>query len=532
MLDENLPSMSTSPSLSASLSKNTHEKLTTETAFYLSNDKKKQSNHVLFTQHGNEPEPAYTLRRLDPSEPSSRNRYAVALYDPYIPDILYGEVLIIPEWTQPTLSAEAIRQNGGVPPPPEPIMPSQFTVHLYNPDQEIIVRHKPKTWNSQPSWEFEMPQQSFKQPSNSTLDQVQSGPAASDVTPKLRFVWRKDGSLSKDFACYLSGKTTTPDGRKKSKEPDITISILKGLREITLYEPNLYRVEMEDFKGLEVVLMLGAAVIRDVFFAPLKDAFNVVGSPTSSRTNSATAEVPTIPINHARKPAAPASANSIPPRQPTTTVPLRDTRPPQTQQNLDPRTKWEIDAENARIKQQEDIARRERRRKAEEEERRTRKLLEAEQKAQRKKQAEVDKETERLKKMYGKEDQKSRQQRPNQPNHAHHHSAGPAIRVSSHNSSAHQARYSHYMPAPPQQPPRPGPYMQSSAGHHSSISLRPSQPHTRPQSSMSYLGVAQPRPTASTPEIPRLKERRSIFGFLKPSDGESNRLSKKKSSVF
>jgi hypothetical protein len=412
-------------------------------------------------------------------------------------------------------------------------MPSQFTVHLYNPDQEIIVRHKPKTWNSQPSWEFEMPQQSFKQPSNSTLDQVQSGPAASDVTPKLKFVWRKDGSLSKDFACYLSGKTTTPDGRKKSKEPDITISILKGLREITLYEPNLYRVEMEDFKGLEVVLMLGAIVIRDVFFTPLKDAFNVVSSPASSRTNSATAEAPTVPSNNnSKKSAAVTNANSIPPRQPTATIPLRDTRPPPSQQNLDPRTKWEIDAENARIKQQEEAARRERRRTAEEEERRTRKLLEAEQKAQRKKQAEVDKETERLKKMYGKEDEKSRQQRPNQPNHSHHQSAGPAIRVSSYNAPTHQARYSHYMPTPPQQPPRPGPYMQSSAAHHSSVSLRPSQPHPRPQSSMSYLGVAQPRPTASTPEIPRLKERKSIFGFLKPSDGESNRLSKKRSSVF
>lgn len=412
-------------------------------------------------------------------------------------------------------------------------MPSQFTVHLYNPDQEITVRHKPKTWNSQPSWEFEMPQQSFKQPSNSTLDQVQTGPAASDVTPKLKFVWRKDGSLSKDFACYLSGKTTTPDGRKKNnKEPDITISILKGLREITLYEPNLYRVEMEDFKGLEVVLMLGAIVIRDVFFTPLKDAFNVVSSPTLSGVHLATAEVPVIPSNNTRKPAAAASVNSIPPRQPTTTIPLRDSRPPQSQQNLDPRTKWEIEAENARIKQQEDIARRERRRKAEEEERRTKKLLEAEQKAQRKKQAEVDRETERLKKMYGKEDEKSRQQRPNQPNHAHHHSAGPAIRVNSHNGSAHQARYSHYMPAPPQQPARQGPYMQSSTAHHSSISLRPSQPHPRPQSSMSYLGVPQPHPTASTAEIPRLKERRSIFNFLKSSDGESNRLSKKKSSVF
>jgi hypothetical protein len=184
--------------------------------------------------------------------------------------VLFGEVLIVPEWTQPTMSAEAIRQNGGVAPPPEPMIPSQFTIHLYNPDQDITVRYKPKTWNTQPSWEFEMPQRTFRQPSNSTLDQTQNDPTTSALTPKLRFIWRKNGTLSKDFTCYLCGKTTTPDGRKKSKEPDITISIFKSLKEITLYEPNLYRVEMEDFKGLEVVLMLGAVVIRDFYFGTLK----------------------------------------------------------------------------------------------------------------------------------------------------------------------------------------------------------------------------------------------------------------------
>ncbi|OKL56357.1 hypothetical protein UA08_08509 [Talaromyces atroroseus] len=487
MLDENLPT------------------------FYLSSNKKDKSNNnvnVLFTQYGNEPEPAYSLRCLDPAQPSSRNRYAVALYDPYIPDVLYGEVLIIPEWTQPSLSAEAIRQNGGVAPPPEPILPSQFIIHLYNPDQDVVVRHKPKTWNSQPSWEFEMPQQSFKQPSSSTLDQIQTGPAMSDVTPKLKFVWRKDGSLSKDFACYLSGKTTTPDGRKKNKEPDITVSIFKSLREITLYEPNLYRVEMEDFKGLELVLMLGAVVIRDVYFTPVKDAFNVVSSPTSSRTNVTTA----ASIAPGSNPTAATLANGN--AASTQSHQTRDSRPTPSSQPLDPRMQWEIDAENARLKHQEEVMQRERRRKAEEEERKTRKLIEAEQKAQRKKQAEIDKETERLKKVFGMEDQRTRQQRL---------------------SPSHQARYSHYMPTQQQQRQQSlGPYMQPPGGNYSSVNFHQSQQQLRPQSSMSFHAAAgAQRPTASAPDIPRLKAKKSIFGFLKPSeDGDSSKLNKKRSSLF
>lgn len=468
------------------------------------------------------------MRSLDPSQSSSRNRYAAALYDPYNPEVLYGEVLIVPEWTQPTLSADLIRQNGGVAPPPEPILPSQFNIHLYNPDQVVTVRHKAKTWNSQPTWEFEMPQQSFKQPSNSALDQIQTGPATSDVTPKLKFAWRKDGSLSKDFACYLSGKTTTPDGRKKNKEPDITVSIFKSLREITLYEPNLYRVEMEDFKGLEVVLMLGAIVIRDVYFTPVKDAFNVISPPTSSRTDVTTV-ASTAPSS--KNPAALTQMHGalVTPhsQQSNPSVPRRDTQPAalNNSQNPDPRTKWEIDAENARRKQHEEAARRERRRKAEEEERKTKKLIEAEQRAQRKKQAEIDKETERLKKVYGREDETSRKQRRN----SSHYAGTPSITVSSANPS-HHARYSHYVPAQQQhyQQPRPGPYMQPASGNYSSANFHQSQQYlTRPQSSLAQ------RPNVSSPEIPRLKEKKSFFGFLKSSDSsDSSKLNKKRSSMF
>ncbi|KAJ5387658.1 hypothetical protein N7509_010199 [Penicillium cosmopolitanum] len=251
--------------------------------FFLKNDSKTpQQNTIYHRQHGNDPEPAYTLRALDPAAPASQNRYGVALCDPYVPDVVFGEVAVIPEWTQPSMSADTIRANGGAPPPAEPILPVEFTIQLYNPDQTITVKHQPKSWNKPARWEFEMPQRTFRFPSASTLDRTQSDPAAADVTPKLRFSWRKDGKLSKDLTCLLHGKSTTiADTQKKSREPDITVALFQGLRELTLYEPNLYRVEMEDFKGLEVVLLLAAVAIRDIFFGLAKEAFHITaGGPT------------------------------------------------------------------------------------------------------------------------------------------------------------------------------------------------------------------------------------------------------------
>ncbi|KMU83603.1 hypothetical protein CIHG_01386 [Coccidioides immitis H538.4] len=202
MLDENLPTFYIKPST----------------------ERPKHQSTYYFCQGGEDPSPAYSVRHLDPDLPASKNRYAVALYDSFCPDILYGEVLLIPKWTQPSLSQEAIRQNNGVPPPPEPILPNEFIIQLYNPDQQVLVRYKPKSWNSPASWQFEMPQQTFRLPSGSSLDRTMSDPAASDITPKLRFNWQKDGKFSKDLTCYLSGKTVdVDDARKRSKEPDITV---------------------------------------------------------------------------------------------------------------------------------------------------------------------------------------------------------------------------------------------------------------------------------------------------------------------
>lgn len=498
--------------------------LLTRAAFFLRPNGGKDGSNIFLAQHGDEPTPAYSLRHLDASQPPSKNRYAVALYDAFVSDVLFGEVLMIPEWTQPTMSAEAIRQNGGIAPPPEPILPSQFTIHLYNPDQDVAVRYKPKTWNTQPSWEFEMPQRTFRQPSNSTLDQTQTDPAASDLTPKLKFTWRKDGALSKDFACYLSGKTSSLDGRKKSKEPDITISIFKSLKEITLYEPNLYRVEMEDFKGLEVVLLLGAIVIRDVYLGPLKETFHVsnppsLAAPTSGRklSSPSTTHLAAASAPPDRRPAPPTASPSARPEKPQVTIPQSP-----TQRVMDPRTKWEIDAENAQLRQRQAAENKERRRRAEEEERRTKKLLEAEEKAQQRKQAEVEKETERLRKLYGSEEHQVRQQRPPQS------SSQPTVVVSG-SGPNHRARYSHYLPQTSAQ--RPGPYLQAPQAHgrtQSAVGFH--QPQLRPQSSMSNFNGQGPH--GSMPAMPQLKEKRSFFGLLRSSEGGESKLSKKRSSLF
>ncbi|KAL4970963.1 uncharacterized protein BDV14DRAFT_194747 [Aspergillus stella-maris] len=488
MLDENLPT------------------------FYLKPSKDSHLSTVYLLQYGNEPDPAYSLRHPDPSTPESKNRFAAALYDPYVPDVVYGEVLIIPEWTQPTLSAEAIRQNNGVTPPPEPILPNRFTIHLYNPDQTVTVHYKQKSWNSPASWSFEMPQHSFREPTGSTLDRSQIDPAAADTTPKLRFSWRKDSKLSKDMTCYLRGKTSAiPETKTKSKEPDITVSIFKSLRELTLYEPNLYRVEMEDFKGLEVVLMLGAITIRDVYFASPKEAFRLSrhNSPAASpTTNSPTGPPPAIATRP--PPTRPAPLKTDIPPAPRPQPPPQQLPPPQQPQNNQPPL----------TKSQEQARR--------EEERRTRKLLEEEEKARRKeeekarrkRQVEVDKETRRLQRLYGEEERKARAQTP-LPTLPERPAPGQHASV----------------PGPSQRPhPRPHPHPHFHPRYNQgppSVSHGGSRPYLQIPGQMSTASLLTPPPMmgAQPGPKPNLQNKRSSFFGLRRTS-EEGKLTKKRSSMF
>jgi hypothetical protein len=369
-----------------------------------------------------------------------------------------------------------------VPPPPEPILPAEFVIQLYNPDLQVTIKHKPAAWNSSASWEFELPVQTFRAPSFSALDRSQNDPSVSEVTPRIGLKWKKDSKLSKDLVCFQSGKNLNPDGsKKKHKEPDITVAIFKALKEITLYEPNLARVDVEDVKGLEVVLLLGAVVIRDVYFGNMKEIFNLTERKSSS-TSQKNANVTVTPI--------------LPPSQSPTAIishPARDPRVPPT----DPRSQWEIDAETARLRRQAAEEERQRRRLEQEQEKQLRRMLEAEEKEQRRKQAEIDKETDRLKRLYG---QPELPQRP---------ASGP--------SYGH--RYSHPGPAQSSTYLAPQPYPNAWGGYGNSPYM------SGAASQSSFLSPANPNQ--------RLKNKSSIFSFRRStSDQDGGKLTKKRSAIF
>ncbi|KAF4553033.1 Hypothetical protein D9617_8g050460 [Elsinoe fawcettii] len=394
-------------------------------------DGTKHHEAVLQSYQGSDPTPQYTLKHADPKLQSSRNAYAAALFDSYNPDVLFGEVLVQPTWTKPTLNQEEIRRNGGVPPPPQAIIPGDFTIQLYEPDQQVTVRRKAGGLASSTSYEFDMPATSFRTPSVSALDRTQSDPLATPTTTKLQFVWRKESKLSKDFTCFMTGRSTDTVSKKSKRDPDIAIALFRSLREITIYEPNLSRVEMEDLKGLELVLLLSAVTIRDIYISNnLREIFNIEEPPTRKLSSGGRKVVPTpsqLPPQPAKplqripttvnpnlaQPVKPGPPQHPPatlkPKQPTPLVPAV-TGPTNT--GKDPRAQWQIDAETARLKAQvaaeeKEAARLAAQRKRDKEKadevetRRLKKMVEAEQKEAKRKQKAVAEETERLRRKYG-----------------------------------------------------------------------------------------------------------------------------------
>ena len=473
---------------------------------------------IFLSHRGSEPEPVYTLQHADPSAQNSRNCYAAALFDCYNPDVLYGEVLVRPGWTQPSLSQEEIRRNGGVPPPPAPVLPTEFIVQLYNPDQQVTVVAKPGTWGGSTSYEFSMPQTSFRTPSASALDRTQHDPAVSIATPKLNFVWRKESKLSKDLTCYMTGKSTDAVVKKKNRDPDITISLFRSLRELTIYEPNLYRVELEDPKGLEVVLLLASATIKDLYFGTnLKEIFNINDVPPA-RLSSGGRKLSSPVGSGGRPPANQPPAALIGLAQKRKSLPRLQTTPPGSSSSrpppMDPRAQWEIDAETARLRaqteaeqreeQRREAARRREREKADEAEtRRLKQMLEAEKREARQKQEAIDRETERLRRQYG-APQPALPQRP---------VSGPS------NTGARlQPQRSQFL-QPIKQPQRGsnGLYLQppNSAGHASTSAL-----------------MSGANPAASSQGNAQRMKKKSFFGLRSASDDGGRKLNKKASAMW
>ena len=245
---------------------------------------------LYFTHNGSEPTADYLIKRPPPS--SSPNQYALGLFDIQYANVLYAEVLVKPEWSQPTLSAAEIRANGGSSGggaglPAVPLVPRSFAINLYNPDQTVQVTYKEGSW-SKDSWEFDVPERSFRLPSRSQLDQ-ENAPEhrIADLIPKVNLRWKRDGRMSRDMTCYMSGKTI---GGKKNKEPDITVAFFKVSKNegaVSIYEPNMARVDVEDRKGLEVVLLLSAEVIRELWLSSRQDVFNTAGvAPPAAAQNA------------------------------------------------------------------------------------------------------------------------------------------------------------------------------------------------------------------------------------------------------
>ncbi len=435
---------------------------------------------------------------------------------------------MIPEWTQPNPTAEQIRLNGGVPPPPQPVLPTEFTIQLYNPDQQVIIKWHASTWRSDACWEFEMPQQSFRKPSTSALDRTQSDPAASDITPKLGFKWRKEGKLSKDFVCTLSGKSSNPDGSKrKHREPDITIALFRHFKEITIYEPNLSRVDMEDPKGLEVVLLLGAIVIREVFSSNMREAFNITGS---SRRNSAENN-----NNNSSCPFTTSATTSPPSRRhahsaSTPTLPSTSTSTPQTHEPpssrpppTDPRSQWELDVETARLRAAQESEQRARRKAEHAETKRVKRMLEDEERKAREKRREIDRETERLRKLYGQEQNQgyAQAQAPmnNRPVPLQPPSRSGYQPQSNLQPPPQGYAVTAYPPAPVPRPhsAAPAPYIASNL--HSAYDVGAAD---------GYVGSGSsnllPRPAAP--------KKKSSFWGLRGGGNENSRLAKQRSTVF
>ncbi|GAB7349313.1 hypothetical protein MBLNU459_g8452t1 [Dothideomycetes sp. NU459] len=511
MLDENLP---------AFFYKKSPEGIQHHTAIFLSH-------------HGSDPEPAYSLRHADPSSPNARNRYAAALFDSYNPEVLYGEVLVTPEWTQPSLSQEDIRRNNGIPPPPSPILPTEFVIQLYNPDQQVTVVLKPGTWGGSASYEFSLPQTTFRTPSASNLDRTQHDPAASLTTPKINFVWRKESKLAKDLTCFMTGKSTDAVVKRKHRDPDIAVALFRSLRELTVYEPNLYRIELEDPKGLELVLLLSAATIKDLYFAStIKEVFNVADPPRTLSGGAGRKPLPSTAMVVGTGPSTPPLHTPSPPATHGSTLSTKRKSLPRIQTAaqpapppVDPRVQWEIDAETARLRAQveaeererrrQDVVRRREREKAEEEEmRRLRKMVEAEEREARRKQEEVDRETARLQREYGLKP-------PPLPGRSQRHSA-PTLPPIPQGQRPMQPQNNQYLrpssgPSSQQLPPRGsnGLYL---------------QPDSSSDASTSVL-MSGANPGAPLADARRMKKK-SFFGLRSVSDDGERKLQKKASAMW
>lgn len=366
-----------------------------------------------YSSNGTSPQATY-VKTISTEE---QNVYNTTLHDAFVPDILYASITAHPE-----IHPSAATSPGGTPADPKILLPSEFAISLFNPDSTVILEHHHSALRGT-YWEFTLPKTSFLPPTSSKLDAASAAAAIAHL-PRATFRWRKEGGLMTrpQLRCSLVSPANLPSvpgtasSSKKAgaNEPDIPIAMFlglgekKGIGEITIIQSNLKRVEVEDLKGLEVVLLLSAMAIGDIWFQPTNQMFNLnppirgSASGTARRKNS-------MPLSAAAP--TPTVAVSAPePRSPPTTSPQHGKPPPgnasfaarfqQQQQSHQRRhsTPMDVDAEYSRRLQEEEERRR---RIAEKEQEEIRKMLaEEESRERRKREEDVNRETERLKRIY------------------------------------------------------------------------------------------------------------------------------------
>lgn len=212
----------------------------------------------------------------------------------------------------------------------------------------------------------------------------------------------------------------TPSGGVSTKkaganEPDIPIAMFaslgdkRGMGEITIYQPNLKRVEVEDLKGLEVVLLLSAMAIGDIWFLPTNTIFNLnppirggAGGTSRGRKNSfPLASVP------------PVVTISVPQPHPPTTSPQGGKQPATAsfaarfqQQEQSHQRRHSTPAEDGEYARRVHEETERKRALAEREQQQIRRMLaEEEAREKRRREEEVNRETERLQRIYDRERQ-------------------------------------------------------------------------------------------------------------------------------
>ena len=219
---------------------------------------------VTFKANGSPAQQLYTLAR----DPGPRDTYALSLLDARFPTIRYSTLTTV-------LTPPPAFDNGG------PLLPRTFTVHLFAPDSSITVDlHSPRLGGNH--WDFALPQHSFPPPSQSAVDATYAPP----VAEMLRFRWRKEGGIlsRSQLRCSLV---------HGGDEPDTVLAMYAGVSdkagrgELVVYESNFRRVEMEDLKGLEMVMLVSARAINDIWFLPTAISFNAALSTSNGANGNA-----------------------------------------------------------------------------------------------------------------------------------------------------------------------------------------------------------------------------------------------------